>query len=144
MFKKYLNILKKYLPHSYNQYYIWAYTIFTFLMITFYTFLYLGVESNYGPKYLNLVVTVRTILLALFLIYFYNPLRSNFDYGPALPIFATGAGIALLLTLRKFDILNLVHFLLYGKLIPIPDKPECNLDNAPIFPEKNLQISKTI
>jgi hypothetical protein len=71
------------------------------------------------PLYLKLLSTGRTLLLAGILIFFYNPLRKTFEYGHSMPFFAFSAGISLLLLIDKHDILNLVHFILYGKAIEI-------------------------
>ena len=96
--------------------------IFTGVLWVLYIFIYLGTLKEYGDKYIPLLVTARTLVLAGFLIYFYNPLRSTYSYGHALPTFAFGAGISLLLFLDKFQIENLVHFLLYRKVLPEPVK----------------------
>jgi len=140
-YNKIVHSLDKFVPESNHDFYIMVYSVLTFFMVIFYIFVYFGVQSNYGKQYLPIVVTARNIFLGLFLVYFYNPLRSKFEYGRTLPIFATAAGLALLLTIRKYDILNLVNFCLYGQLLPDIDKSECKLDG---HPKKDIQISKTI
>jgi hypothetical protein len=115
-------ILNKYVPKSTNDFYIMIYTVSTIFMILLYIVVYFGISENYGKKYLPLVVTLRNVILSVFLIYFYNPFRKTYEYGRALPIFATAAGISLLLTIKRFDFLNLVHFCLYGKLLEHPFK----------------------
>jgi len=54
-----------------------------------------------------------------------------------LPFFAFSAGISLLLLLDKYQILNLVHFVLYGKLLPENPKKTCGLVEADVeIPKK--------
>lgn len=115
-----LPLFKRFLPKSEHDFYLTLYTVLTILFIGAYTGVYFNLLRQNGEKYLPLIVTLRTLVLAFFLIYFYNPLRSSFNYGRALPIFATAAGVALLLTVTRFDILNLVHFCLYGTVLPAP------------------------
>jgi hypothetical protein len=93
-------------------------TTFTVLLVSLYAYMYIVAKSQYGDQYIPLLITARTLILAFFLLYFYNPLRSEFEYGRSLPFFAFSAGISLLLLLDKFQILNLVHFVLYGELLP--------------------------
>ncbi len=128
----FLSLIKPYIPKNinYHNLYISIYTALTILLFIVYGIIYFRVtKKDTGEKYIPIIVTVRTIILSSFLIYFYNPLRSKFDYGHALPIFATAAGVALLLTLSRFDIMNLVHFCLYGKVLPPQSNPECKVDN---------------
>jgi uncharacterized membrane protein YjfL (UPF0719 family) len=114
----------KFSPHDIFEY---ALTGCTFLIFCFYAYIYFTAEKKYGDKYLNLINTTRTLVLAAFLIFFYNPLRSRFDYGPSMPFFAFTAGITLLILLDKYDILNLVHFILYGEILPDNPKKVCKL-----------------
>jgi uncharacterized membrane protein YjfL (UPF0719 family) len=101
----------------------------TATMYITYIYIYISSRKNYGEKYIPLIITARTLVLAGFLIFFYNPLRSTFEYGHSLPLFAFGAGISLLLFLDKYQILNLVHFLLYGDTLPERPKKVCRLEN---------------
>lgn len=110
--------IQGFLPKSQHDFYLTLYTVLTILLIGAYTGVYFNLAQKNGEKYLPLIVTLRTLVLAFFLIYFYNPLRSSFNYGRALPIFATAAGFALLLTITRHDVLNLVHFCLYGTVLP--------------------------
>jgi membrane-associated HD superfamily phosphohydrolase len=137
--------IKRLIPKTEHAFYITLYNILSVLFIVVYTEIYFGASKKYDKKYLSLIITVRNILLSLFLIYFYNPLRSNFNFGPALPIFATGAGFVLLFSISRFDILNLVHFCLYGVLLenPASNNPECRIDDATIA-KKALQVSKAV
>jgi len=135
-----LSVLKKFIPQDRNGLYILAYNILTFSMIFLYIFVYLGVFRNYGKKYLPLVVTVRTIVLGLFLIWFYNPFRSKFEYGRALPVFAGAAGLALLLSISKYDFLNLVHFSMYWKMLP--PQPECSTPDDGPFADNGVKKTK--
>lgn len=114
--------------HSWFQYLLTGTTI---LIATFYIIAYIGIRNKYGNKFVPLLRTIRTLILACFMIYFYNPFRSKFSYGKSLPTMAFAAGTALLLSLERFDILNLVHFLLYGDVIPAEPKKVCRLENAP-------------
>lgn len=122
--------IKRLLPKSEHDFYLTLYTVLTILFIGAYTGIYFNLARQRGERYLPLIVTLRTLVLAFFLIYFYNPLRSSFDYGRALPIFATAAGFALLLTVTRFDMLNLVHFCLYGVILPTP--PGCDTNKSPM------------
>ena len=126
-----LAFIKRFLPKSQHDLYLTLYTVLTILFIGAYTGIYFNLAQQNGEKYLPLIVTLRTLVLASFLIYFYNPLRSSFDYGRALPIFATAAGVALLLTVTRFDLLNLVHFGLYGVVLPAPSG--CHNDKSPLL-----------
>lgn len=124
-----LGFLNKLVPKTDHAFYLYLYAISTALIILLYTGTYLGISFFHGKKYLPLVITSRNLLLSLFLIYFYNPFRTTYNYGRALPIFATAAGISLLLTINRFDILNLVYFMLYGVILDKPNKPECKVEN---------------
>ncbi len=101
-----------------QKWYETALLIMTAILWLIYLLLYIGVARESGTKFMPLLITARTLILAGFLIYFYNPLRSSFEYGHALPTFAFAAGISLLLFLDRYDILNLVHFVLYRDLLP--------------------------
>ena len=92
--------------------------ILTVCMWLAYLLIYLELLEENQQQYMPLLITGRTLILAGFLIYFYNPLRKTFEYGHALPTFAFAAGISLLLFLDRHDILNLVHFILYRELMP--------------------------
>jgi hypothetical protein len=117
-----VDIYRVFTPKNKDDFYLLIYNISTIVIIILYIVVMLRIEfGNYG-KYLGIVTTVRNIFLALFLIYFYNPFRTSYNYGRILPIFATGAGIALILTITKFDILNLLHFCRYGTLLENPKK----------------------
>ena len=105
-------------------------TSLTILMIMTYAYVYFISSKQHGQKYIPLIVTTRILILAFFLIYFYNPLRGTYEYGHAMPIIAFSAGISLLLLLNRFDILNLVHFMLYGELLPENPKKVCRLENG--------------
>ena len=110
----------------------------TILVISIYAYAYFMAETKYGERYIPIINTIRTIVLASFLIFFYNPLRSTFDYGRSLPFFAFSAGVSLLLLLDKYQILNLLHFILYGK--PLPENPQksCGLVEANVGVPKKI------
>jgi hypothetical protein len=100
----------------------------TILVVSGYGYVYFISKTKYGDKYLPLLTTGRALILSGFLIYFYNPLRTKFEYGPSMPFFAFSAGISLFFLLKRYDILNLVHFLLYGELLPEdPSLKACSL-----------------
>lgn len=108
----------------------WFHYILTFctiLIISIYAYAHFIAETKYGQKYIVLLSTTRTLVLAGFLMYFYNPLRSQFDYGRSLPFFAFSAGVTMVLLLDKFQILNLVHFILYGDILPEKPQKICKL-----------------
>ena len=90
---------------------------FTVLIILVYIFTYIYTFKKLDPVYLTLLSTARTIILAFILIYFYHPLHKSYEYGHSMPFFAFSAGVSLLLLLDRHNILNLFHFLLYGKLM---------------------------
>jgi len=90
----------------------------TIILVLGYCYVYVISKTHYGDKYLPLLTTGRTLVLAVFLLFFYNPLRTQFEYGPSMPFFAFSAGISLIFLLKRYDVLNLVHFLLYGDLLP--------------------------
>ena len=104
-----------------QEWYEILFTVLTVFMVLLYVLVYLGAIAHSGDKYIPLIVTARTLILSGFLLWFYNPFRTKFEYGHALPTFAFAAGIALLLFLDKFQIENLVHFLLYAEVLPGPD-----------------------
>jgi hypothetical protein len=137
------NIVDKVLPQTNQQIYMYVYTFFTLCMLTLYAFTYLGILRNHGRKYLPLVITARNLILSSFLLIFYNPFRQVYNYGPALHIFAAAAGVSLLLTISRFDILNLVHFCLYGKVLEQPETSCVKVDDS-AKAKKALQVSKTI
>ena len=101
----------------------------TIILYVSYIYIYISSRKNYGETYIPLIITARTIVLAGFLIFFYNPLRSKFEYGHSLPLFAFGAGISLLYSLDKYQILNLVHYILYGDILPAHPKKVSRLEN---------------
>jgi len=101
----------------------------TALMIVTYIYVYISAKREYGDKYVPLIITGRTLILATFLIFFYNPLRSEFQYWPSLPFLAFTAGITLISFLDKYQILNIVHFVLYGDILPMHPKKVCRLEN---------------
>ena len=105
-------------------------TSFTVLLVCSYAYVYIMAKKNYGDQYIPLLTTARTLILSFFLLYFYNPLRSEFEYGRSLPFFAFSAGVSLLLLLDKFQILNLVHFVLYGELLPENPHKICRFVNG--------------
>jgi hypothetical protein len=105
------SIFFKKLSHSStHDFYIKLYQITTIVIIGLYLIVHLGLTFEYGDKYLGLLVTVRNIFLGILLIYLYHPFRTTYNYGRFLPIIASGAGIALLLTVKKMDLINLYNF----------------------------------
>ena len=107
------SIFFKQLSHSStHDFYIKLYQITTIVIIGLYIIVHLGLTFEYGDKYLGLLVTVRNIFLGIVLIYLYHPFRTTYNYGRFLPIIASGAGIALLLTVKKMDLINLYNFFL--------------------------------
>jgi uncharacterized membrane protein len=124
-----------------QKWYEKAFIISTFVLFALYGYTYfLAKQSNKEKQYIPLIITARTLFLASFLIFFYNPLRSSFEYGHALPLFTFSAGITLLFFLDKYDILNLAHFMLYGETLPPNPKKICRLVNDPTintFEEQN-------
>ena len=93
-------------------------TTLTVLIIASYCYVYVISKTHYGDKYISILSTGRTLILASFLLFFYNPLRSKFEYGHSMPFFAFSAGVSLIFLLKKYDILNFVNFILYGVLLP--------------------------
>ena len=132
------NIYKLLLPKNTDDVYILFYNFSTIILVFLYIILVLGIHLGNYEKYFELVVTARNIFLGLFLIYFYNSFRTSYNYGRILPIFATGGGIALLLTITKFDILNLIHFCRYGTMLENPKKSNCSIENAEESDKKEL------
>lgn len=110
------------------EYVLLALTTILFLV---YVSSYVFSSYHYGQTYLPLITTARTIVLASFLIYFYNPLRTEYEYGHALPLFAFAAGITLLFSLDRYNVLSLFHFLVYGKTMPENPKKVCSLEENP-------------
>lgn len=118
-------------------------TALTVVLICTYAYAYYISTTNKGRKYIPLITTTRIIVTASFLIYFYNPLRSTFEYGHALPIIAFSAGISLLLLINRYDILNLAHFIIYGQILPENPKKVCRLENADgetVDPVKTVEL----
>lgn len=124
-----------------KEYFKYFLTGLTAIIVIGYAYIYFVSKTEYGDKYLPLIITGRTILLASFLLFFYNPLRTTFEYGPSMPFFAFSAGISLLFLLKKYDILNFVHFILYWEVLPEdPRNKSCDAveENAPgLGPNKN-------
>jgi hypothetical protein len=118
-------------------------TVLTIVLIATYAYAYYISTTRNGHKYIPLITTTRIIVTATFLIYFYNPLRSTFEYGHALPIIAFSAGVSLLLLINRYDILNLAHFILYGQILPENPKKNCRLENAAgetVDPVKTVEL----
>ena len=116
---------------SKQKWYEQAFFASTVLLIVLYFSTYTIAKNDPRlQRYIPLITTLRTLFLSAFLIFFYNPLRSTFEYGRALPIFAFSAGITILLLVDRYDILNLTHFMLYGDVLPPNPKKECRLVNA--------------
>ena len=111
-----------------QKWYEYVLLALTILLFFVYVISYLFASYQYGQLYLPLIMTARTIVLASFLIYFYNPLRTKYEYGHSLPLFAFTAGITLLLSLERYQVLDLFHFLIYGKTIPENPKKVCRLE----------------
>jgi uncharacterized membrane protein len=118
------------IPGDPKDWYQYIFSFLTILMIAFYIYVYIGSQKAYGDKYIPLIVTARTLILATFLIFFYNPLRSTFEYGRSMPTFAFAAGVSLLLLIDKYQILSLVHYCLYGELLPQHPKKVCRFEDA--------------
>lgn len=96
-----------------KNWYVFILEIMTGLIVLLYIFTYIYTVKNLDPEYLRLLSTARTLLLASILIFFYNPLRTSFDYGGSMPFFAFSAGVSLIFLLNREDILQLVKFILY-------------------------------
>jgi hypothetical protein len=139
-----LSLLKNLLPKTDHEFWVSIYAMSTISILVLYAGTYLGLSRTHGDKYLPLIITSRNLLLSLFLIYFYNPFRATYNYGRALPIFATAAGVSLLLTIKKFDILNLVNFVLYGTILKKPNKSACKVENDNDEVQKAIQVSQKI
>ena len=121
--------LKQFLKQSWYEN---AFIISTFLLFSLYGYTYFIAKQSVKEKtYIPLIVTARTLFLSAFLIFFYNPLRSTYEYGHALPLFTFSAGITMLLLIDKYEILNLTHFILYGEIVPPNPKKVCKLVNDP-------------
>jgi uncharacterized membrane protein len=118
------------IPGDIKDWYQYIFLFFTVLMFSTYAYVYIGSQREYGNKYIPIIVTARTLILASFLIFFYNPLRATFEYGRSMPTFAFAAGISLLLLTDKYQVLNLVHYCLYGELLPQKPKKICKLVDA--------------
>lgn len=102
---------------SIKNWYVFILEIMTGLIVLLYIFTYIYTVQKLDPEYLRLLSTARTLLLASILIFFYNPLRTSFDYGSSMPFFAFSAGVSLIFLLNREDILHLVQFILYWKSI---------------------------
>ena len=127
---------------STQGWYVIILTTLTAILFVTYAYVYFVSTGRYGKKYIPLITTTRILVIAAFLLYFYNPLRSKFEYGHALPVIAFSAGISLLLLVNRDDIHNLVYFILYGELIPENPKKVCrleNVDNAEVEVPKKIQ-----
>lgn len=125
-----MGFIQKYVNSFTNQ--TWYENVFLFstiLIFVLYAYTYLMAQkSEKEREYIPLLITVRTLILASFLIFFYNPFRTSYEYGHALPLFAFSAGITLLMLTDKYDILNLAHFILYGTSLPPNPKKVCTLE----------------
>jgi hypothetical protein len=132
--------IKKFLKQSwYEKVFIFS----TILLFSLYGYTYIIAKQSVKEKqYIPLIITARTLFLSAFLIIFYNPLRSSYEYGHALPLFTFSAGITMLLLLDKYDILNLVHFILYGEVLPSNPKKICTLVNDPTTNKLGENIEK--
>lgn len=109
-----------------------AFLASTIIMFSLYGYTYvMAKQSEKAKQYLPLLITFRTLFLASFLIFFYNPFRTSYEYGHALPLFAFSAGITMLILLDKYEILNLAHFVLYGEVLPPNPKKVCRIVNDP-------------
>ena len=123
-----MDFLKQYVKSLVGQtWYEKALFLTTICLFGLYAYTYMASKNTYGEKYIPLLITIRTLVLSCFLIYFYNPLRTTYEYGHALPLFAFSAGVTMLFLVDKYDILNLVHFVLYGDVIPQNPKKVCKL-----------------
>ena len=135
--------MKLNLNFSSQDWYVLILTVLTIVLIATYAYAYYISTTRNGHKYIPLITTTRIIVTATFLIYFYNPLRSTFEYGHALPIIAFSAGVSLLLLINRYDILNLAHFILYGQILPENPKKNCRLENAAgetVDPVKTVEL----
>ena len=123
-----MDFAKQYMTSLLHQTWLEKLLIVTTIgLFILYSYTYIVSKEKYGEKYIPLLMTVRTLVLAGFLIYFYNPLRTTYEYGHALPLFAFSAGLTLLYLLDKYDILNLAHYVLYGDILPANPKKVCRL-----------------
>lgn len=113
-----------------QDWYVIILTTLTAILILTYAYAYYISTKPNSRKYIPLISTTRVIVIAAFLIYFYNPLRETFEYGHALPIIAFSAGISLLLLVNRYDLLNMAHFLIYGEVLPENPKKVCRLENG--------------
>jgi hypothetical protein len=132
---------KKLSHSSTHNFYIKLYQITTFVIIGLYIIVHLGLTLEFGDKYLGLLVTVRNIVLGIVLIYLYNPFRTTYNYGRFLPIIASGAGVALLLTVKKMDLINLYNFFFERNTAKNADS---KVDQAQDDANKEIQVSKKI
>lgn len=138
------SIFFKQLSHSsMHDFYIKLYQITTIVIIGLYLAVYLGLTFEFGDKYLGLLVTVRNIFLGIVLIYLYHPFRTTYNYGRFLPIIASGAGIALLLTVKKTDLINLYNFFFERNTAKNADS-KVDQDQAQDDANKEIQVSKKI
>lgn len=124
-----MQIIKNFLKQSWYEK---AFIVSTVVLFSLYGYTYfIAKKSGKEKQYIPLIITARTLFLSAFLIFFYNPLRSSFEYGHALPLFTFSAGITMLLLLDKYEVLNLTHFLLYGEVMPPNPRKVCRLVNDP-------------
>jgi hypothetical protein len=126
-----MDFVRQYIKEFAKQkWYEQVFFVSTVLLVVFYLSAYTIAKNNpILQRYLPLFRTLRTLFLSAILLFFYNPLRSSFEFGRALPIFAFSAGITILLLVDRYDILNLLHFLLYGDVLPPNPKKECRFVN---------------
>jgi hypothetical protein len=133
------NVVKQFLKQSWYEKVL---IISTVLLFSLYGYTYfIANNSEEKKKYIPMLITARTLFLSGFLLFFYNPLRTSFEYGHALPLFTFSAGITLLLLVDKYEVLNLTHFMLYGETLPPNPKKVCRLVNdrtANTFEEANV------
>lgn len=128
-----------------HELYIKLYQITTIVIIVLYIIVHLGLTFEFGDKYLGLLVTVRNIFLGIVLIYLYNPFRTTYNYGRFLPILASGAGVALLLTVKKTDLSNLYNFFFNRPVIVNTAKNvNSNIEQTQTHADKEIQVSKKI
>ena len=123
------NIVKQFLKQTWYEK---AFIVSTVVLFSLYGYTYfIAKNSDKEKQYIPMLITARTLFLSAFLLFFYNPLRSTFEYGHALPLFTFSAGITLLLLVDKYEVLNLTHFMLYGQTLPPNPKKVCRLVNDP-------------
>ena len=143
MFQEYVQpFVKQFLQQSWYEK---AFIISTFLLFSLYGYAYVIAKNSVKEKtYIPLIITARTLFLSAFLIFFYNPFRSTYEYGHALPLFTFSAGITMLFFIDKYAILNLTHFLLYGEIMPPNPKKVCRLVHDPTVNTIEENVGKTM